>query len=122
MQPVRPLLTTLQRIGAFFCLLAFFHLQERRVKNTLLKVDYHCRRGGLWGPKSRTPCFGGSPATQRQLGSVGEAVHAALPPSVLGGLATPAPGMDAPRTATPARAPPHLLTLVPLSTSLVDFT
>lgn len=41
------------------------------------------------------------------------------PPAVRSALA---PGDDAPKTVTPARALPHLLALVPLSTSLVDFT
>lgn len=63
------------------------------MEKTFLKASYQGRQGEAWGGggKSRTPGlsrFGGSPATQRQLRSVGEAVHAGL--SVLGGLATPA--------------------------------
>lgn len=70
------------------------------------------------------PLFRGLPCHAASARKYGEAVHAARTLGAPGGKATPAlaPGMDAPRTATPARALPHLLTFVPLSTSLVDFT
>lgn len=70
------------------------------------------------------PLFRGLPGHAASARKYGEAVHAAQTLGAPDGMATPAlaPGMDAPRTAPPAQAPPHLLALVPLSTSLVDFT